>query len=349
MRPTLRFALLLCIALPFQATQAALDPDLPPGGNFDLDNWNITVPAAAPDGPADRPLTVYPPDLSGPFGYSSPWFYSSDDGAMTFWAPVDGLAGGGSPKPRSELREMIDPGNPRVNWDSHGTSILEAQVRVAQVPSDGVVIIGQVHGFDSPPLVLLYYLYDFATQTGQVMVKLQGLPVHSQPFTHHTLASDIRLGQSFVYQIRVIDGIAAAQANNGPSAEMVIDPAWDRETFYFKAGAYLYSHQGNGGALVRFYRLAASHARNDLRIASKATLPSAHASQPYQTLLQAAGGTGGGTWTLVSGRPPAGLVLGPDGAISGTPVESGSHGFMARVRDADGNHIAKSFSIQVSP
>jgi hypothetical protein len=344
----------LLASLSIQPVCAALDPALPPGGNFALENWNITVPTAAEQGPDDRPLTVQPSDLSGPSGYSSPWFYTDADGAMTFWTPVNGLAGGGSPKPRSELREMIDPGNSRLNWQIGATSILEAQLRVAQVPNNGVVIIGQVHGLVFPPLVMVYYQYDFASQTGQVIAKLQTLPTQGTPFNKQVLASGIKLGQAFVYQIRIDAGVASAQINSSPIAEMAINPAWDDDTFYFKAGAYLHStgDDPDEGARVKFYRLATSHPAAGLAITTKASLPNARVGQPYLSTLQAEGGIGGSTWSLVSGHPPLGLSLSPNGELAGIPDASQTstvHSFMARVHDANGNNLAKNFAILVQP
>ena len=352
--PSLYQIATLLASLTIQPVAAALDPTLPPGGNFALENWNITVPAAAEQGPANIPLTVSPSALSGPSGYSSAWFYTDADGAMTFWTPVNGLAGGGSPKPRSELREMIDPGNSRVNWQIGATSILEAQLRVAQVPDDGVVIIGQVHGLVFPPLVLVYYHYDFASQSGQVIAKLQTLPTQGTPFNKQVLASEIKLGQAFVYQIQIDAGVASVQVNSGPIAEMAIDPAWDEDTFYFKAGAYLHSASDDPdeGARVKFYRLAASHPAAGLTITSKAALPNARVGQPYLNTLQAEGGLGGSTWSLVSGHPPSGLSLSPNGELAGiadADQASTLHSFMARVRDANGNNLAKSFAILVQP
>ena len=88
---------------------AALDPSLPPGGNFDLGNWNITIPFDAEDGTSGKPLTILPAKLAGPNGFSHvPAFFTDSDGAMTFWAPLNGATTGGSKHPRSELREMID-------------------------------------------------------------------------------------------------------------------------------------------------------------------------------------------------------------------------------------------------
>ena len=330
--------------------RADLYRSVPPGGNFALENWNITIPADADGGHDGDALIIRPDLLSGPQGYQGRWFNSDErDGAMTFWAPLNGATIGGSSSPRAELREV-----PLV-WNGAGTSILDAMVKVVQVPSDGLVIVGQVHGHGSPPLIMIYYLYDHARGTGQVIAKLQATPVQGPPYSKHVLARDIGLGETFSYQLRVENNWAMAAVNKGTPARMAMSPAWDGEHFYFKAGAYLHMHgdSASEGARVKFYRLAASHPNDGLRINSRAILPHARAGQSYLQQLHSTGGRGGATWRLVSGHPPAGLRLAPDGVLSGTPearsVSERAHWFMVQVSDVNGSTHAKTFSVVVRP
>lgn len=68
------------------------------------------------------------------------------------------------------------------------------------------------------------------------------------------------------------------------------------------------------------------------------TLPDALEEAAYTQTLQATGGTlSGYTWALApaSAALPAGLTLGTDGTISGTPTVSGTFVFTVRVTDAD--------------
>ena len=342
-------------------TLAELDPGLPPGGNFDLFHWNMLLPTDADGDTNGEPLLIQPYQLSGPTGYSRwPWFFTDTDGAMTIWAPVTGATTGGSRHPRSELRELLAPPSTAVNWDSFGKAKLDAQVRVMQVPRDGIVIVGQVHGYYAAPLVMIYYRFNPLTQTGRLMVKLQGSPIQGPPFWQYMIADDIKLGQTFSYQINVErlpggQALAYVSGNDGPYAMMLLDPSWDPKTFYFKAGAYLHTYGSNPfeGALVKFYRLAVSHPANGLAITSATTLPAARAGTPYQFTLQALGGMGGDTWRLVSGFPPQGLSLDSSGVLSGTPTTSAvsplPNEFTVQVRDTNGNTDAKTLSVVVGP
>lgn len=60
----------------------------------------------------------------------------------------------------------------------------------------------------------------------------------------------------------------------------------------------------------------------------------AREGSPYNSILQATGGTPPYSWSETAGALPAGIELGLDGALSGTPTESGSFDFTARVTDA---------------
>jgi hypothetical protein len=335
--------------------RADLYRGVPPGGNFALENWNITIPADADGGTAGDAVTIRPDQLSGPQGYQGRWFNTdTGDGAMTFWTPINGATVGGSTSPRSELREVMDPSNWSQTWNGSGTSVLDALVKVTQVPSDGIVIVGQVHGYHSAPLIMIYYRYDHAAGTGKIVAKLQGTPVQGPPYTNHTLATDVDLGEAFSYQLKVQNNQAMASVDGGTPAQMAMSPAWDGETFYFKAGSYLHLHgtSATEGGRAKFYRLAASHPNDGLRISSPAGLPAARAGTLYQAQLSSTGGLGGATWKLVSGHPPAGLRLDPDGLVTGTPeasaVSSRAHWFMVQVRDVNGSTHAKTFSLLVN-
>src|SRR5262245_33612978 len=86
-----------------QASGQPLDSNLPPGGNFDLSHWKLTLPDAnATEIPAEQLDAGYTNSL---------FFYTAQDGAMTFWSPVTGGVTGETDYPRSELRELLNPDN----------------------------------------------------------------------------------------------------------------------------------------------------------------------------------------------------------------------------------------------
>src|SRR5436190_10801647 len=74
-------------------------------------------------------------------------------------------------------------------------------------------------------------------------------------------------------------------------------------------------------------------------------LPSATEGTSYTATLAASGG-GNLSWTLSAGSLPAGLTLGSDGVLSGTPTSAGSYTFTVRV-GGDGRSTSKHFDLVV--
>lgn len=123
----------------------ALDPNLPPSGNFDLTKWNITLPVDSSGGYVGTPITIPPSQLSAGDSYP-PYFRTGPDGAMVFGVPYNGAAGGPSSHPRSELREC-HPNDTLHNWkpgDHSGTHLMDA-ICVVENVGNGKVAIGQIH------------------------------------------------------------------------------------------------------------------------------------------------------------------------------------------------------------
>ena len=80
------------------------------------------------------------------------------------------------------------------------------------------------------------------------------------------------------------------------------------------------------------------------------TLPPGNVGQPYNQPVQATGGTGALTWSIVAGVLPANLNLNPtNGAITGTPTVPGTSSFTIQVRDAGGLTAVQALSITINP
>jgi arylsulfatase A-like enzyme len=69
-------------------------------------------------------------------------------------------------------------------------------------------------------------------------------------------------------------------------------------------------------------------------VVSTTTLPDARRGEPYSAVLVHWGGEDPVTWEISSGALPAGLTLGADGEITGTPTAIGEAIFGARVTDS---------------
>jgi hypothetical protein len=77
-------------------------------------------------------------------------------------------------------------------------------------------------------------------------------------------------------------------------------------------------------------------------------LPAATAGTPYNAALAATGGTPPYTWALASGSLPAGITLSSAGVLSGTPTQTGSFPFTARVTDSAARNATRSFTLVVN-
>jgi len=80
-----------------------------------------------------------------------------------------------------------------------------------------------------------------------------------------------------------------------------------------------------------------------------ASLPKAVAGSPYTTTLQAGGqATTTVTWRVTSGLLPAGLILGTDGTISGTPTSAGSSTFTITATSTDASGTTRTDARQLT-
>jgi alpha-tubulin suppressor-like RCC1 family protein len=68
----------------------------------------------------------------------------------------------------------------------------------------------------------------------------------------------------------------------------------------------------------------------------------------YSQTLTSAGGKYPSVWSVTGGSLPAGLTLGSDGGISGTPTVTGNSSFTVQVKDANNITASKSFSVNIT-
>ncbi|HVM61294.1 MAG TPA: polysaccharide lyase family 7 protein [Verrucomicrobiae bacterium] len=196
-------------------------------------------------------------------GFTNRYFYTGSDGAMTFWAPINGATTGGSSYPRSELREEISPGNDGVDWTPYGAHILNAQCKVLQVPTSTLkVIIGQVHGYSGAALPTVKVEYS----NGKVYATVKTNSTDDgSDYDFPTVT--VGLSNTINYTVQIVNGLVSVAINNKTNSYNIFqsDPSYTNETGYFKAGDYCQadscSNPGtNDGARVAFYMLSRYHA-----------------------------------------------------------------------------------------
>jgi hypothetical protein len=238
----------------------ALNSSTAPSGNFNLSNWKITLPVDASGTIGGTAVEVK--NLAG--YQNSKYFYTAADGAMTFYAPVDGATTSGSSYARSELREMN--GTSTAAWKLTTGGSMSATLEVDAAPMrDGQghkLVIGQIHG-QNDELVRLYWqdnkLYFNNDLSGSDNKE------HSFTFTAADGSQpDVSLNEKFSYTINVKDhnlDVDIYADGKVYHSHTTVNSVWDNDTFYFKAGAYLGANETNGSGYgqTSFYALDFNH------------------------------------------------------------------------------------------
>lgn len=95
------------------------------------------------------------------------------------------------------------------------------------------------------------------------------------------------------------------------------------------------------------YTVTISAAAVGLAITTSA-LAGGQVNTPYQATITAIGGTAPYSFAVTGGSLPAGLALGTDGLLQGTPTASGSFSFTATVTDAQSKTATASLSLTIA-
>ena len=273
---------------------SVLDPNVPPGQNFDLQHWKITLPDASE---LDQQALVDGAESQPDF------FTDPKNGGMVFACPNDGNTTSSSTQyARSELREMLrEPGEDvstqginANNWVTSTSSddarqasggvdgSLQATLSVDAVSTThddgeaymvGRVIVGQIHAPDDEPCKIYYRLLPGHTR-GSVYWSYE--PENGDDIYYELIGSrdtdapepddGIALGERWSYSIDVVghDLTVTITREDGRSsaATHTMSGDYDDAWLYFKAGVYNQNSGGDEGDGVQatFFALEQSHA-----------------------------------------------------------------------------------------
>jgi len=231
----------------------ALDPGRPPGEQFDLTHWKLTLPTDRAGKFSGPPEEIEVANLAG--GYHGLYFLTDpEDGSMAFKTPYNGATGGTSSHPRCELREML-PSGKQHDWTAGsegGTHRLSAACTVDSdsVGNGGQVSIGQIHAKD-PNIAAVMLFYDNKENRGVIRVHIKK-KVTEEPGESHRFAPaglnapGTHRTKPIQYELKLVSDeaghvIFTATVNGETWSEQVSDfdaHAWKTATFYFKAGSY---------------------------------------------------------------------------------------------------------------
>lgn len=218
-----------------------IDPNSPPGRNFDLSNWNLSVPIFESNGTATDIRTS---DLIDGYEHVRYFYTSTVDGALVFKNFIDGAKTSTNTKfTRVELREMLygtlydtqsglSTSDWKNNWVFGSASDqvkaafgavdgkLSATVVVNKVTTTGSssqvgrVVIGQIHGSEDEPCRLYYRKLPNNTK-GTIYFAHEPTDGFGAEQWHELIGSrsssaedpedGIALGEEFSYEIEVVN------------------------------------------------------------------------------------------------------------------------------------------------
>ncbi len=168
------------------------------------------------------------------------FFCLSDDGAMVFYAPVNGGTDG-STYSRSELREMVDTNSSNVGWVITGTHTMSATTTVTQEPSNGKNVIAQVDSLSDDILGKIQWDNDkIRAQLRQI--NPDGSPGSYENYWFDSQNASFPVGTQFSWEMTVKDGVLYVTVN-GDTVEhdftlLASSPSdYVDDEFYFSAGS----------------------------------------------------------------------------------------------------------------
>jgi hypothetical protein len=210
-----------------------------PNDRFDLSEWDLILPVDAlggsggTNGSEYAAATISTAQLLA--GFSDDYFELNGNDQLVFTAPSNGATTANSSHTRSELHEYYAGPDAAVDgcWSSGLGGRLQATavVEAASVDSDEATI-GQIHGNNSAPFVLLMY----RPANEEIFLQVYDSPTTST-YTDTVIEQGVPLKSSISYQLSFENGIVTATANGNT---VTIDAGSDWETYpvRFDLGAY---------------------------------------------------------------------------------------------------------------
>jgi hypothetical protein len=227
----------LALAAFFSAAQVIAAP----GANFNLSSYTLQLPVLS----GGSMKQVSGSQLEA--GYTDAYFYSGSSGQMIFWCPVTGGTSPNSKYPRSELRQKSP-----ADWSLSGSHTLTATCKVTKVPSNGRIIIGQIHGNASGSEVckLLW-------NNGAVEFRYKTDARVEQGFN----LGNYSVGTTLNYTIRCSNKAITVTVNGRSATRTYSNSMWQSDRYYFKAGSYVQDNAGTSseGGRVEFTQLNTTH------------------------------------------------------------------------------------------
>ncbi len=224
-------------------------PTSSPSSGISLTGWNVTLPVDSSGNDYCNSSSPGHAVQLQPAAFTPPYLVRASNGGLDFFAPACGTPTGNSGYGRTEL---VDTNV--FNTGTSGSHTLAATLTINQVPANGKMVIGQIHGqgsLSADPYALVYY------ENGAVYAKVNQQLASGGSYNRYDLLSGVPIGSAFSY---VIHDLGTGQLNftvkfNGQtqSKNALIPSTWSGQTTRFQVGAYNqdsnYSSDTDGGRI----------------------------------------------------------------------------------------------------
>ena len=246
---------------------------------IDLSNWKVTLPVG-------NPTEVHPPEI---LDYSTNdllqdfMYNDSTDGSLVFYT-YPGASTANSSYSRTELRELMDGGNGKVNWTFAEGGRMKGTLSVPEISKDAGgnphrTIIMQIHGRltdaqknligardnNAPPVLKLQWYKGLIRVHTKVLKDLNASAteiLETDAWGNEASNFLEEVGHDkFTLEIIALDGRMEVILNDNESKvfEDIHMEKWGVFENYFKAGNYLGSKEENAFAKVKYYDLEVTH------------------------------------------------------------------------------------------
>ncbi len=250
---------------------------------IDLNNWKVTLPIGS-----GSPTEIHPPEILD-YATSSilqDFMYNdSTDGSLVFYTYPGGATTTNSSYPRTELRELMNGGDGKVNWTFAEGGRMKGTLSVPEISKDAGgnfhrTIIMQIHGRltdaqknqigasdnNAPPILKISWYKGKIRINSKVLNDLNASNIEILETSAWGNDSGFNFLEEvwhdkFTLEIIASEGRMEVILNDNESKvfEGIHMQKWGVFENYFKAGNYLGSTEENAFAIVKYYDLEVSH------------------------------------------------------------------------------------------
>jgi len=256
--------------------------------DINFSNWKLTLPV---DENNNGSPDEYQPDVLVNGGYRNiaaiaPYMYDDTSDASLVFYTFPASSTTNSSYSRTELRELIDPSNARINWTLETGGTLRGKLKMMSISEDNTTsrqyhstIVMQIHGIIS---IADMARLNLTSNNGPPLIKMRWIDgdlwVYKKSLVNEATSGDDLFDVStstwvdekhnmgtvgfdpFEFSITASAGKIELQLNNETPYvyEDVSLAKWPFEN-YFKAGNYLATTQTSAFSSLKYYNLTVTH------------------------------------------------------------------------------------------